>query len=52
VASLVNQVEEAGSYAVPFSMARSARRRLGPGVYLVRLTAGDQSRRIRVIALD
>ena len=48
----MNKVEEAGSYAVPFSLSASAGRRVGPGVYLARLTAGDQSKKIRVIALN
>ena len=42
VASLVTGVREAGEYAIGWGGTDDAGRQLGSGVYLNRLTSGDQ----------
>ncbi len=52
VRTLVDQVQEAGTYTVPFSVHKSGGRSLGAGVYLVRITAGRWKGSTRVIAFE
>ena len=51
VATLVDGTEEAGVHTVRFDL-RTGDRSLGAGLYLVHLRAGDQTRTLRVIALQ
>ena len=49
--TLVDGERAAGPHAVAFDLATSAGRRLGAGVYLVRIEAGGEERVLRVIGL-
>ncbi len=49
--TLVDGDRPAGAHAVPFDLETSAGRPLGPGVYLVRMQAVGEERRLRVIGL-
>ncbi|TMQ73342.1 MAG: T9SS type A sorting domain-containing protein [Candidatus Eisenbacteria bacterium] len=51
VCTLADREQEGGLHAVDFDLERSAGHRLGPGVYLVRLEAGNVRRQVRIIAL-
>ena len=51
VRTLIERSMEAGVHQVGFDLHGQVGRGLGPGVYLVRLTAGDESRTLRVIGL-
>ena len=50
-ATLVNRTEEAGVHSVPF-LLNDRGHKLGAGVYLVRLRAGNETRTLRAIALQ
>jgi hypothetical protein len=52
VRTLVNRTDEAGSYTVPFRLWQPGARLLGPGVYLVKLTAGTFESNLRMVALE
>ncbi len=52
VARLVDDVQGAGSYTVPFAISGGGARSLGPGIYLVKMTAGHEERRLRLVALQ
>jgi hypothetical protein len=52
VARLVEDVQGPGAYTVPFAIAGPGARALGPGIYLVKLTAGREERRLRLVALQ
>lgn len=49
--TLVDLTQEAGTYTIPFSLRGSGERALSPGVYVVRIAAGQNQDRKRVIAL-
>ncbi len=52
VRTLVNEVQEAGAYSASFSLGeRRGAQSLGAGVYLVRITVGEWSRSMRLVAL-
>jgi hypothetical protein len=50
--TLVDRVVEPGEYTVRFALHEGGAHRLSPGIYLVRMTAGDWTRGVRVIALN
>ncbi len=50
VSRLVDEVRDAGTYVVELGSA--TRRPLGPGIFLVKLTAGGEQRSVRVVALQ
>ena len=50
--TLVDRVDEAGTYTVPFEMRGESGRTLGSGLYLVHMTAGSERRTVRVIAIE
>ena len=52
VRTLVNRVVEPGQYTARFDLRQEGAPQLGPGVYMVRMTAGEWSQRLRVIALN
>ena len=52
VRTLVDRVQEPGRYAVALPRADAGGTRLASGIYLVRLTAGAQSRNLRVVAVQ
>lgn len=52
VRTLVNRVEGPGSHSVPFRVHEPGGRGLGAGVYLVRITAGNEKQSLRLVALD
>jgi hypothetical protein len=51
VATLVDRTREPGVYTAPFERVDPAGRRLGPGIYLVKISAGHEQAHLRVIAL-
>lgn len=51
VRTLVDHSMEAGAHQVPFALRGTDGRQLGPGVYLIRLTAGAETRTLRAIGL-
>lgn len=51
VRTLVDAVHEPGAFTVPLRVEEAAGRRLAPGMYLVRLTAGAERRSVRAIVL-
>ena len=50
--TLVNRVDDAGSYTVPFALSGSDSRVLRPGMYLVSITAGKDRKTLRVVGLE
>jgi len=52
VRTLVDEVQPAGNHTAPFVMNAQGARALRAGVYLIRLTAGDTTRTLRVIGLN
>ena len=52
VRTLVDSVREAGDHHETFSIRGDGGRSLGPGVYMIRITAGPESRSLRVVALE
>ena len=52
VRTLVNRTVEPGVYTTSFALDQEGARRLGPGVYLIRMTARDWTRGVRVVALN
>jgi hypothetical protein len=52
VRTLVNEVQRAGEHSVPFAMNTPGQQALRAGVYLIRLSAGDKTRTLRVIGLN
>ena len=52
VARLVNDVQGPGTYTVAFVTNGPGGRSLGPGIYLVKLSAGREERHLRVVALQ
>lgn len=52
VRTLVNRSEGPGSYQVPFALEDRGGRSLPAGVYLVRITAGKETRSLRLVALN
>jgi hypothetical protein len=52
VRTLVDRTVEPGEYTARFALREEGAARLGPGVYLVRMTAGDFSQGVRVVALN
>jgi len=51
VRTLLDASRDAGTHLVPFALRGADGRGLGPGVYLVRLTAGAEVRTLRAIGL-
>jgi hypothetical protein len=51
VRTLVDRDLEAGAYDVPFTMRASAGNLLPVGVYMIRITAGNQDRSLKLIGL-
>jgi len=52
VRTLVNRTVEPGEYTARFELRQEGGPRLGPGIYLVRMTAGEWSKGVRVVALN
>jgi hypothetical protein len=52
VRTLVNRVVEPGEHTARFDLRQAGARRLGPGVYLVRMTAGEWTQQLRVVTLN
>jgi hypothetical protein len=52
VRTLVNGVVEPGEYTASFALQQEGARRLGPGVYMIRMTAADWMKAVRVVALN
>ena len=52
VATLVNRVQESGVHTVPFDLMHSEGRRIGAGVYLVKISAGRDQGHLRVVAFQ
>ncbi|MEO5616284.1 MAG: M43 family zinc metalloprotease [Candidatus Eisenbacteria bacterium] len=52
VRTLVDDDREAGTHIESFTIRAGGGRPLGPGVYLIRITAGGESRSLRVVAID
>jgi hypothetical protein len=52
VARLVDQVRDAGTYTVGFDLRGPDGRSPGPGIYLVKLTAGRDEQSMRIVALQ
>jgi hypothetical protein len=52
VRTLADGVREAGNHTETFSIRDGGGRPLGPGVYMVRVSAGGDSRKLKVVALD
>ena len=52
VRTLVNRTVGPGEYSTRFALHEEGAARLGPGVYLVRMTAGEWSKDVRVVALN
>ena len=52
VATLVNRVQESGVHTVPFDLTHSEGRRIGAGVYLVKISAGRDQGHLRVVAFQ
>jgi hypothetical protein len=52
VRALVDGVLEAGTYDTRFELGGGGLRRLRPGLYLARMTAGGQARTLRLVALQ
>ena len=52
VRTLVNREVGPGEYTARFALREEGARDLGPGVYLVRMTAGEWTKGIRVVALN
>lgn len=50
--TLVDLAQEPGTYTVPFSLRGGDGIAMGPGLYLVRFTAGDRTESRRVIAIE
>jgi hypothetical protein len=51
-ATLVDRDMDAGRHLVPLDLGNARGTHLGPGVWLVRLTAGGESRSVRIVGLD
>jgi len=51
-ATLVDRDLDAGQHLVPLDLEHANGVTLGPGVYLVRLTAGGERRSVRIVGLD
>ena len=51
VRTLLDGSRDAGTHHVPFALRGEAGRGLGPGIYLIRLTAGAEVRTLRAIGL-
>jgi len=51
VRTLVSGVQAAGVHTVPFSLNDGTGRKLSPGVYMVRIIAGDDRSSAHIIAL-
>ena len=49
---LVDREVEPGEHTARFTLNEEGLRRLGPGVYMVRMTAGDWTQGVRVVALN
>lgn len=52
VRTLVDRIEDRGNHSVMFNLRDDRGRGLGAGVYLVRITAGTESRSLRIIGLN
>ena len=52
VRTLVDEVKEAGAYSASLSLSERGARNLRAGIYLVRLSAGEASRAIRVVGFQ
>ena len=50
--TLVDRTVDPGAYTARFTLREEGAARLGPGVYMVRMSAGSFSRGIRVVALN
>ena len=50
--TLVDAEREAGDHHEVFAIRGDGARTLGPGVYMIRITAGGESRSLRVVALE
>jgi hypothetical protein len=51
VCTLVDGEQEPGTHTVDFDLESSAGRRLGPGIYVVRVDAAGERRHVRIIGL-
>ena len=52
VRTLVDRREGAGSHTVGFALGAGSERALTPGIYLVRISAGNDQKMLRVVSLD
>ena len=52
VRTLVNRVDDAGTFTVPFELSGAGSRALNPGMYLVSITAGKDRKTLRVVGLQ
>jgi len=52
VRTLVDRTVDPGAYTARFTLREEGAARLGPGVYMVRMSAGSFSDGIRVVALN
>ncbi len=52
VRTLENGLQDAGTHTVSFNRQDAGGRKLGAGIYLVRITAGSDSKSLRVVAVD
>ena len=52
VRTLVNRVDDAGTFTVPFELSGAGSHSLSPGMYLVSITAGKDRKTLRVVGLE